>query len=219
MKKNIFLILIIVLCLCIFTGCDETTKNNDKGLIQNESISFIDKYNGKEYSGIKVEKTYGYVSSTGRTQRLIFIKNTTNSNLYMYVTSQMLDNSGNSVETVNERIDVIGANSSYIITEDYYNNYKDFNTIVEISEPPSKPCLDCISVVEQINDDGDISITYKNISNDDVGGKIKLIAYKDGKITDWTSISLGNLEVGESETYETYLTEYDKYEVFTYANK
>lgn len=214
MKKALFFIMIFGM-LFILSGCG----NSDKGLIENETISFIDKYTREEYKGIEVEKTYSYISSTGRTKRLVFIKNTTNSNLYMYVTSQMLDDSGNSVETDNERIDVIGPNGSYIITEDYYNNYNDFNTVVEVSDSSWESCLKCVSVEENVMDDGDVYVTYKNTDANIVKGEIKLIAYKGGKIVDFSIIKLDDLGAGESGTDDGYLTKHDKYEVYVYAYK
>lgn len=219
--KKILCFLLIFCCIFVLNACgnNNTLGNKDKGLIENETITFVDKYTRDEYKGIVVEKTYSFKNNTGRTQRLIFIKNTTGSNLYMYVTSEMLDDSGNSVEIKNERIDVVSSNSNYIITEDYYNSYNNFKTVIEISNPSWEPCTTCISVDEEVSDEGDVSITYKNTDTKEVGGKIKIIAYKDGKIVDWTSTELGNLEVGESETYDRYLTEHDKYEVYIYSYK
>ena len=48
-------------------------------------------------------------------------------------------------------------------------------------------CTTCVSVDEEVSDEGDVSITYKNTDTKKVGGKIKIIAYKDGKIVDFTA--------------------------------
>lgn len=221
MKKILYII--VAFCgLFILGGCENKNSLNsrDKGITEDETILFIDKYTNEEYKGIEVLKSYSFVNSNGRTERCIFIKNNTRSNLYMYSTSKMLDENGTSTGEANERIDALAPNETYVITEDYYNNYKKFTTTIEVSETSDEPCSNCISVKETKEDDGDMSLTYKNLeTSETIGGVIKVIAYKNGKIVSWGVSSIGNLEAGASETEDLYLGDYDKYEVYVNAFK
>ena len=229
-KKKLGLIIgIIIFAIAVVVGIILMTKNGanngtfsdkDKGIINKETFSIVDYDTEEKAENDKVEviKTYGFFDLNNRLQRVIFLKNKTNLNLRIAVASSMLDESGNAVEEETDFIDALGPNKTFVVTEDYFNKYKDFNSIIKVKESDSIACEECISISEKQNDD-ELTLTYKNVDNKKIFGYIKIIAYKDGKVFNWVNFKVDGLDAGEEETDNKYLEDYDKYEKYIYVYK